>query len=484
MSAWDIDGPGGAPRPAPGSGSRCAPGAARHNRTGPADLVTRAVGPPFVMGRRPVDAVTPPLAKPHDLRTGSNPVAGELLSRRARPEVADGAVATGSMGARVNDAPDDTTGEVRRMPGPPPPPPRRPAPTGDGAPVPTSTWPGQPTHWSGHEAAGPGSPAGAWHASAHGYWNESGTPSGAGLRPAQWGAGEPYARSAGSMPGLPSRALTIVITALFGPFGLIPAYLHGKRAEGMGGSSGRYYTAFGITFGAAAVAYVGVAALLLTGVFAAAPDVSAGSVPVATAAGTSEPGSQGQGADPEQTTAKEGGATDTALNSPGTTWTARQLADLVDPYIDDESQDWSAFDMRSEGGSPIVTIPCGGVNVHGTSPAATDLMAGGAYSPATAEVFPNAGRASAELARLRVLADSCGHFQHVGLVDTLECDSTGVTQDVPVLRYGERCVGAANDAPYYTAIVQSGNAVLSLSAATEEELDGVLASVSGPLGIA
>jgi hypothetical protein len=91
------------------------------------------------------------------------------------------------------------------------------------------------------------------------------------------GPGEPYGPG---MPGmLPSRVKTVLITLFFGLFGLIPAYIDGRKAERQGASPGRYYVAFGITLAASVVVYaVLVVALVLT-VFATAGDSSSASGP-------------------------------------------------------------------------------------------------------------------------------------------------------------------------------------------------------------
>lgn len=48
---------------------------------------------------------------------------------------------------------------------------------------------------------------------------------------------------------VPSLAATILVTLFFGLFGLIPAAIHSQRATQMGQDGGRYWKAFGITFG-------------------------------------------------------------------------------------------------------------------------------------------------------------------------------------------------------------------------------------------
>lgn len=65
---------------------------------------------------------------------------------------------------------------------------------------------------------------------------------------------------------LPSRTATIVVTALFGLFGAIPAAIHGSRAERNGGSSKPYWVAFGVTLLVSVLVYVVLFAVLLASV--------------------------------------------------------------------------------------------------------------------------------------------------------------------------------------------------------------------------
>src|SRR5688572_13273127 len=74
--------------------------------------------------------------------------------------------------------------------------------------------------------------------------------------------GHPGYPPVGGPPAVPSRALTVVITALFGPFGMIPAQVHGQQAEAVGVRSGRYWKAFGVTLGVAVAAHAAIWTLL------------------------------------------------------------------------------------------------------------------------------------------------------------------------------------------------------------------------------
>ncbi len=70
-------------------------------------------------------------------------------------------------------------------------------------------------------------------------------------------------------PILPSLALTIVITALFGVFGVIPAAVHAGQANAVGQSGARYWKAFGWTFAISVTASV-LGTVLIYGAFFAA----------------------------------------------------------------------------------------------------------------------------------------------------------------------------------------------------------------------
>jgi hypothetical protein len=81
----------------------------------------------------------------------------------------------------------------------------------------------------------------------------------------------------------PGLAATIVVTLLTGVFGVIPASLHASRARLLGHAPGRYWKAFGITFGAVFTGQV----LLVGGLFAAGVVSLSQIIPPGTASGTS-----------------------------------------------------------------------------------------------------------------------------------------------------------------------------------------------------
>ncbi len=93
-------------------------------------------------------------------------------------------------------------------------------------------------------------------------------------------ATDPSRTAPADRPAVPSRATTVVVTVLFGLFGLIPAAIHGSRAEQLGGSRRPYWVAFGLGMVVSVVAYaavvVGASALLFS-----ASTSSSGDAPVA-----------------------------------------------------------------------------------------------------------------------------------------------------------------------------------------------------------
>jgi hypothetical protein len=79
-----------------------------------------------------------------------------------------------------------------------------------------------------------------------------------------------YAAVPGGMPpgngrpaGWPSLAATVVVTFLFGVFGIIPALLHTEAVRRLGARTTRYWQAFGITLATSIVAYIVLIVVLL-----------------------------------------------------------------------------------------------------------------------------------------------------------------------------------------------------------------------------
>lgn len=64
---------------------------------------------------------------------------------------------------------------------------------------------------------------------------------------------EKGAQAAARVPGL---TLTVVISALFGPFGAIPAAVHASAAAAAGQPRGRYWVAFFVSWGISTVVVV------------------------------------------------------------------------------------------------------------------------------------------------------------------------------------------------------------------------------------
>lgn len=76
----------------------------------------------------------------------------------------------------------------------------------------------------------------------------------------------PTPAAAGTPAALPSLALTVVVTALFGVLGLVPAALHARRAERAGTTGRFYWEAFGTTFAVCVVLYGVALVAVVTGI--------------------------------------------------------------------------------------------------------------------------------------------------------------------------------------------------------------------------
>jgi hypothetical protein len=72
-----------------------------------------------------------------------------------------------------------------------------------------------------------------------------------------------------ALGGPPALTLTVVITLLFGVFGLIPAALHANAAQRMGYPGGRYWKAFGWCFAASVVISIILSVVVYLAVYAA-----------------------------------------------------------------------------------------------------------------------------------------------------------------------------------------------------------------------
>ena len=72
-----------------------------------------------------------------------------------------------------------------------------------------------------------------------------------------------------ALGGPPALTLTVVITLLFGVFGLIPAALHANAAQRMGYPAGRYWKAFGWCFAASVVISIILTVVVYLAVYAA-----------------------------------------------------------------------------------------------------------------------------------------------------------------------------------------------------------------------
>jgi hypothetical protein len=264
-------------------------------------------------------------------------------------------------------------------------------------------------------------------------------------------------------PELPSRVPTVLITIFFGAFGAIPAHLHGKRAEQLGGSSTPYWKAFGVTLAASVLAWIALIVALVVFVFAVGSSVDDG-LPTSVRAQAAQPAPVDPGAQP-------GGQV-------GGPWTAATIEPYLDEFADDEAADWAMFSRDLN-----VIIPCGGQQALGAAPDLLESTSGGRDLAASAEILPDAGSAAREMDRLRTLVAGCGPHDVVGGDGTVltSCDSPVVASVGEVIRFEETCdldPGVA----YAWAFFSADNAVVAMTEASADELDGAVAAMRSTLG--
>ena len=248
---------------------------------------------------------------------------------------------------------------------------------------------------------------------------------------------------------LPSRAATIVVTLLLGPVGLIPAFVHGSRAERLGASSRRYWVAFAVSLAIAAVVYGGLLALglaFLSSVGSMDGTSSFAAPPTEDAPPVHEP------------------------VTPNGSWSLETITPLLDEFADDEA-DGGAFTSDM----PEILVPCGGQWQHGVSTSLIEATSGGVAYTASAEIMFDAAGAAVEFSRLGNLAAGCGPFDSVTpLGEPLaRCSAPVVDAPRPVLRYRQECDDEPG-APRAVAIIQVDNAVVAVSAPSTAELDAAL----------
>lgn len=278
----------------------------------------------------------------------------------------------------------------------------------------------------------PSGPAGVWGPPGHGG---PGSP--------QPYAGPPW--SPPDPPDLPSRRATVLVTAFFGLFGLIPATRHGRRAEQLGVSGSRYFTAFGITFGATVLAWVCVVAAVLV----------------------STPGD----GDPGQLVGAGGGSrtgdkAKEAVQRVEGEWTAEELLPALDAFADDEVT-WNGEDYGFTHRGAL--IPCGAQDQF-LAEDFIDTIMGGYGFVASAQFLPGPEAAERELARQTEILQGCtaGYEVYDEVGNTLICEASIQTL-TPVVRYREDCDDDYNSDLY--VIFRADNAVITVFSHTEASLD-------------
>ena len=277
--------------------------------------------------------------------------------------------------------------------------------------------------------------------------SDFGSPLSGGQQP--WGPPAPHP----APPALPSRRTTVLVTAFFGLFGLIPATRAGKRARELGDSGTRYVTAFGITFAATVLAWVCIAAVVLV-----------------TVVGTGDPG------EPSRATAA-GDRTDDVKEKGQQVdgeWTAEGLVHVLQAFADDEYS--KAGEDNAFTGGPGALVPCAGQVEHGLAPDVLETTIGGYGTPASAQILPSDAAAERELARQIDLLQGCAAgyrmtAQGGGLITCV----LSIQTLTPAVRYEGRCDDGS--AKWVAGIVRADNAVVTILTGDNATMDWMLPSL-------
>ncbi|RBY76252.1 hypothetical protein DQ239_14820 [Blastococcus sp. TF02-09] len=266
---------------------------------------------------------------------------------------------------------------------------------------------------------------------------------------------QPYSGPPSPPQDPPSRRTTVLVTAFFGLFGLIPATRHSRQAEQLGVSGSRYYTAFALTLAASALTWTLVAALLVTVVRVGAPAESL-------AAPTDDVDldkAKGQQVEGE--------------------WTVEGLAWVLEGFADDEyGGDGVDYGFDDTVGA---LMPCGGYGQE-LAPDLLDTTLGGYSSIASAQILPDARAAERELARQAEIVQGCtGGYELFGEDGaTVDC-SASIETLTPDVRYRVDCDDGAGT--YFYAIFRSDNAVVTVAVPERVMLDMMLPPLMSELDV-
>ena len=281
--------------------------------------------------------------------------------------------------------------------------------------------------------------------------SEFGSPLSGGRQP--WG---PPA-SPQTAPALPSRRTTVLVTAVLGLFGLIPATRDSNRARELGDSGGRYFTAFGLTFAATALAWACIAAVVLLTV-AGTGDPAGPSGATAASDRTDELKAKGQQVDGE--------------------WTVEGLVQVLQSFADDEYSE--AGEDNAFTGTVGALVPCAGQQEHGLAPDRLATTIGGYGTPASAQILPDAASAQRELARQTALLQGCAAGYEVTLEDgSLVTCVLSIQTLAPAVRYEGRCDGESGK--WVAAFFQADNAVVTILTNDNSQMDWTLPALMGEL---
>lgn len=282
----------------------------------------------------------------------------------------------------------------------------------------------------------------------------------------------PYAGSAypHGYPGppprwLPSRLTTVLVTAFFGLFGLIPAWDHTRRARELGMPTTRYWTAFGITLATAVVAWL-VAVTVVLGAVGAVDSTAASESQSPAQAGPAGPVAEPVAHEPYLVASVEvGGA-----------WTVHDLLPTLLAFADDDA--YRTEEFTSGYG---VMVPCGASGEQSLAPDAVDFTMGGAGYQASVQILPDEAAAQRELDRQAALLSGCtGEFPLRDLAGAIwaTCGAGGLETAGVSLVYVEACDHLDGRAfTFAFAVMRSDNAVLTFSTPSLPELESLLPSL-------
>lgn len=159
--------------------------------------------------------------------------------------------------------------------------------------------------------------------------------------------------------GPPSLAPTVVVTALFGLFGVIPASVHAARARSIGWPGGRYWKAFGITLAVTWALWIGAIVLLVSMLpsllLGLLPATSTASGPAYRPTSPAAPAATIPSREPYSPTPTVPGSTDRTVTSlPSGSWIT--VLDSLAKHERSEADAWAMATALSRASAPVVVV--------------------------------------------------------------------------------------------------------------------------------